>query len=221
MNKLKIVILSIFVFVLSGCTTTYELSINNNQFSEKITTYIYNGDREKATFDDEATASRIDAFVERDVYPYFESYKNIYDKKVNKKSDYEQVILKYKFDDEEYVDSNALNLCFENKKIEISEDYYNIDLSGYFYCLYDNDVFDIVIKTNNKVFEHNSDENTGNKYVWHVNKSNFKNININMKLSKQNDKNKFYIIGISLIAFIFVSIIIFFIRKRTQNSNVF
>ena len=189
MKTLKIIILFMFVITLCGCTTTYELKIDGNQFKEKITTYIYMGDRESAKYDDEATASRIDAFVERDVYPYFQRYDSVYDKKVNKINDYEEVILKYKYNGDEYKDSNAVNLCFENRNFDITEDYYDINLSGYFYCLYDNKTFDIKIQTSNKVIKHNADAKEGNKYVWHIDSSNFKDVNIQMKIGKESFVN--------------------------------
>lgn len=219
MNNLKICFVIVLMLFLSGCMTTYELEIDGEKFEEKITTYIYSNDRETAVYDDESTASRIDAFVERDVYPFFEKYEKVYDKEVNKTDEYEQVILKYRYSAEEYKNSNSINLCFENRSFDITDDYYDIDLSGYFYCLYDNDVVNIEIKTDNKVLSHNAQEHYKNKYIWKIDSTNFKDVNLQIKLGKENRKNIIYIImgSIGLVVLIILALVA--IRRKIEKAN--
>ena len=47
----KNLLLLLLTIILCGCTSKYELTIDGNKFSEKITTYIYSGDRENDLFD--------------------------------------------------------------------------------------------------------------------------------------------------------------------------
>ena len=42
-----------------------------------------------------------------------------YKKKILKTSDYEKVTLNYQYKDTEYKNSNAVNLCFENRNLNI------------------------------------------------------------------------------------------------------
>lgn len=220
MKYFKISLLLVFMIFLSGCTATYRLEIDGTNFNETITTYIYTGDREKATYDDEVTAQRIDAFVEKDVaYPFFENYQKSYKKEVNKFENYEQVILNFEYEDNEYINSNAINLCFENRNFEIGDKDYKLDLSGYFYCLYDNETLDIEIITNNDVVEHNAHEQKKNKYVWHINQSNYKDVDINIQFNKVNQRYKNYLtIGITIMIILIIGVIVM-LKLKVKNVN--
>lgn len=221
MKNIKIILILLATFLLSGCASTYELEIDGENFNEKITTYIYQGDRENSMYDDESTAGRIDAFVERDVYTYFEDYTSVYEKSVSVINDYEQVVLNFKYKAEEYKNSNAINLCFENKVFEIEEENYNIDLTGYFYCLYDNDSVSIEIKTDNEVLNHNAHEQIGNRYIWRIDESNFKNVDVKMQLGKVNKKTTIYlVVAISIVAILVFLIFLKIIKKLRKVNEI-
>ena len=126
MKKFKFIFVVFSLLFISGCTSTYELNIDGNQFSETITTFIYSGDREADLNDGIESGQRIDAFVDRDVYPFFNNYDYVYKKEVKKIDDNsEQVKLKYKYSASEYEKSNAVNLCFEKRNLEFSSKYSN------------------------------------------------------------------------------------------------
>ena len=88
MKLSKKFILLISLLILSGCTSKYQLKINGNKFEETITTFIYDGDREADLYDGIESGNRIDAYIDRDVYPFFENYDKVYKKKILKKSNF-------------------------------------------------------------------------------------------------------------------------------------
>lgn len=219
----KIIFVFLCLFILSGCTSIYELKIEGNEFNETITTYIYPGDREydMSLFEDTLDyGDRIEAFINRDSYPFFENYDIIYDKNIEKIENYEKVQLKYKYTAEEFKKSNAINLCFHNFDFEEEEDKYIINLSGYFYCLYNNESLDIIIETKNKVFENNANEVDGNKYIWHINQENYKDIDIKINMSNKKSNTLLYLITIA-ICLAMILFIISLIIKRRKESNKF
>lgn len=222
----KIVFIFLCLFILSGCTSKYELKIDGDQFDETITTYIYPGDREydMSQFEDTLDyGDRIEAFINRDSYPFFENYDFIYDKKVEKIEDYEKVQLKYKYTAEEFKKSNAINLCFHNFDFKEEKDRYIVNLGGYFYCLYNNTSLDVIIQTKNEVFENNANEVDDNKYIWHINQDNYKDVNIYINISNKKSNDQLYMIlfGATLSLIIIIIIVVFFINKRRKEINEF
>lgn len=221
MKLSKKFILLISLLILSGCTSKYQLKINGNKFEEKITTFVYDGDREADLYDGIESGNRIDAYIDRDVYPFFENYDKVYKKKILKTGDYEKVTLNYHYKDAEYKNSNAVNLCFENRNFNIEKDYYDINLTGYFYCLYNNENLDIEIETSNKVLNNNADEKNGNKYIWHINQNNYKDVDIKMQVNKKSKYSKLYaFLTISIIILVLV-VIILLVLKKVKKSNRF
>lgn len=222
----KIIFIFLCLFILTGCTSIYELKIEGNEFNESITTYIYQGDREYDMSLLEGTldyGDRIEAFVNSDSYPFFENYDFVYNKSVEKIENYEKVELKYKYTAEQFKKSNAINLCFHNFNFNEEEDKYIIDLSGYFYCLYNNESLDIIIETKNEVFENNANEVDGNKYIWHINQENYKDVDIkiNMSNKKSNvvlNSTKMIIV---LILIMVTTVIFALIIKKRKESNKF
>ena len=217
----KNLLLLLLTIILCGCTSKYELTIDGNKFSEKITTYIYSGDRENDLFDGIESGNRIDGLIEHDVFSSFGSYKNKYKKKYSKKSEYEKVELRQSYTYEEFKKSNSIMSCFHKYEFNEDKKYYEISLYDGFFCLYNNDNIDIIIKNKNKVVESTADEVVGNKYIWHVGKNNYKDLNIFMKFSK---KSKVMMVFPIIIIVSFVLIlgvgVVFTIMKVKKNEEV-
>ena len=220
MKNLKYIFLIIILLFISGCTTTYELEIDGDNLKEKITTYIYDGDREADRIDSGEDGNRLDAFINSDQYPFFETYDHVYKKKVSKESDFEKVVLTYDYEISDFENSNALYYCFESSKVTEKDESYNIKASGYFYCKYINKNIDIIINSKNKVIKHNADEVDGHNYIWHITKDNFKDTSINIEVAKKSNENYFLPIIVLLIIVIVVigSIIYVFIKKKNNEK---
>ena len=221
MKKIKFVFLILCLLFLSGCVSKYELEINGNKFNESITTFIYDGDREKDLHDEGEFGGRIAALVDENVsnYPFFHNFDYAYKKKVEVIENYEKVNLKYQYSDIEFQESNAVKLCFQNYNFDIGEDNYNFDLNGYFYCLYNNDSLEIVVKTNNKVNNSNAHEIKGNKYIWRIDQNNFENVDIKINVSKENEMLKTFSIISFIVIITIITFVIFYIVKRRKKMN--
>ena len=183
--KKVIMVLAIFVFILTGCSSEYNLEINNSKIKENIKVEILDADipKEVPGIDVELN-DRITPFINNDQYPIFNNTKIKYKKKVTKVGDLTKVTLNHTYTHDEFRNSNTFKTCFENAEFKKTRKGYDLNFSGSFYCLY-GDSIKINVKTNNKVINHNADKVSGNVYTWVINDNNVKNVDINLSLSKQ------------------------------------
>lgn len=183
--KKVIMVLVIFVFILTGCSSEYNLEINNSKIKENIKVEILDADipKEVPGIDVELN-DRITPFINNNQYPIFNNTKIKYKKKVTKVGDLTKVTLNHTYTHDEFRNSNTFKTCFENAEFKKTRKGYDLNFSGSFYCLY-GDSIKINVKTNNKVINHNADKVSGNVYTWVINDNNVKNVDINLSLSKQ------------------------------------
>ena len=217
----KIFCIFLCVFFLSGCVSKYELVIDGDTFSETITAYIYSDDRENDLYDGIESGDRIDAMINYDVYSLFGTYSSKYSKDYKKTKEYEKVVLKQKYNYSDFKKSNSIMSCFHKYDLNRDDKNYSIKLYDGFFCLYNNQKLDIIIKFKNKVYKSNADEIKGNKHIWHVNQDNYSDLKIDIKFSRQSNVKKYTSIAIVsiVIVLILVSSLIT-IKKIRKNSKV-
>ena len=220
MKKL-IPILVIFVFILSGCTSEYNLEISNSKVKENIKIEILDADIPKAVPGIEVELNdRITPFIENDQYPIFNNKDIKYKKKVTKVGDLTKVNLSYTYSHNQFRNSNTFKTCFEKASFSKTRQGYDLDLSGSFYCLY-GDSIKINIKTNNVVLGNNADKVSGNVYTWVINDENVKDVDIHLSLSKKT-KTVTTIIYV-VVSAIFLALAIFayrFYKKYKEKDSV-
>ena len=187
--KRKYIIPLFVIFLITGCSSSYNLKISDDSFEEEIYANFDNVVIYPAS-DGIESDDQVTPFITSDHYPIYGNNDIIYEKFVN--NDDNSVILKYKYDPKDFEKANSLRLCFENVKYEITDDYYFFDLSGSFYCL-SSDELNINIITNNKVLDNNADFTKGNTYSWTINKDNVDDVHINIKIRKGNNFD-FYVL---------------------------
>lgn len=218
LKKLLIVILLIF---LTGCSSEYTLKVNNNSFKENIDivipksmipTLTEDQNQNKFELDDQITP-----FIEEKTAA-LKSQEKFYKKKVLEDDEYYQIKMNYTFDENEFVQANSINSCFQYPDLDFSENYY-INLQGEFYCLYSESV-DIKIETNNKVYFNNADLVEGNTYIWHIDNSNVDYVDIRIEIGKGiSISTVITIISIvSLIVFITLVVYKFYKKRKEENS---
>ena len=183
--KKIIMMLVIFVFILTGCSSEYNLEISNNKIKENIKVEILDADfpKEVPGIDVELN-DRITPFINNDQYPIFNNTKIKYKKKVTKVGDLTKVTLNHTYTHDEFRNSNTFKTCFEKASFKKTRKGYDLDLSGSFYCLY-GDSIKINVKTNNVVLDHNADKVSGNVYTWVIDDKNVKDVDIYLSLSKR------------------------------------
>lgn len=219
-NVKKKIIILLLPLLLTGCTINYDLTINKNSISETIT-----GSVEKSEYEIKDTDTSLNNFyilINEDVNPVISSddlyKKNIIDTDTG-------IDYKYTYNyKKNYDKSRIINSCFENHLVSETDDYYKIELTGKFYCLY-SDKIDINVTSNYEVIENNASVVNGNKYKWIINSSD--NVNILLTVSKKVEYTEpvkaktfstFQLIG--LIIFVILTVITYFLYKKKNSGKI-
>ena len=148
MKKL-IPLLVIFVFILTGCSSEYNLIVSNKKIKENIKVEILDTDIPKEVPGIEVELNdRVTPFIENDQYPLLNNTKIKYDKTVKKDGNLTSVYLKHTYTHSEFRNSTTFNTCFEKSELTKTRKGFDLKLSGSFYCLY-GDSITINIITNN------------------------------------------------------------------------
>ena len=173
----KCFILTALLMLLTGCTINYNLTIDNNSVSESIS-----GSVDKNEYELEDGDTGLNLFytlIKKDV-PALVSGDSLYNKDITETDN--GINYNYTYTYRNNIDkARVINECFENHYIDETDEYYNIKLSGGFYCLYSNKI-DINVISNYEVLNNNAKKVNGNKYTWTIDNSN--NVDIMLTVSK-------------------------------------
>lgn len=205
------------LFLLSGCSSKYQLEISNDKITETIDATILKSDIPPSNKN--ATASNdVTPFIENPQYPFASSTIETYDKTVTETDDSYLINLNYDYTPDNYEYSKAMQLCFKKSTYLNEKNYYYIHLEGTFFCLYGNKT-SIQIKTDNHVMSHNADKVNGNIYIWNINTDNINDTSIDIKIDKRNKTNYWFIyIGLIIGCFSIIIGIIYFLYQKKVNS---
>ncbi len=218
----KNVILILFVLILSGCSSEYNLKVTSDGLEENILLTI-----DKSMIDSEVISSEVEPddqitpILTNDLYPLINSTSKIYQKEVTEDENNYYVKLNYKFTPKEYENSTGLNTCFQNYEYRNEKEYYEIKLNGKFYCLYGNSM-DIKIDTPNVVKENNAEQNSGSVYTWTISHSNVDNVDISIKILKRTKFANYVtmgLLGVLLIAVIIGGLVISSKLSKRKDIN--
>lgn len=198
------------LFLLCGCTHEYILFVSDDKFDENIHFEFLN--------DEDLTFS-----LDNPIYVFHNDFDTIYDKKIKSKGNLSILDYHFSYNPKDFVNANSFNACFNERNIIVNNDeYYEFNIAKYSGCVLKND-FDIKIKTNNKVLEHNADNVKANTYIWHVDTNNPDSFNLHMKIAKGVLVNNYsYNFVLFIICFIilvlFISIFIFRYKLKHRNK---
>lgn len=216
----KILMMVTIFLLLCGCSNEYNLTIKDGKFTEEINMTIpksmipVSPDVEPEYHVEED--DRITPFIKGEQYAYDDKK---YEKTVKEDGNNYYVNLKYEYTADEFKNGQALS-CFENVTYENNDDYYLINLSGRFYCLYGNESV-INIKVYDDVVEENSTMKNRDTYTWVINKLNVKDTNITLKIKKTDKTVDYIVTGLAIaIGIVFVAVASFIVYKVSQRSKV-
>lgn len=215
--KKKLLFIISFIFLLTGCSTEYNLSISNDGIKEHTVVTIPDSAIPKKDSNGQVD-DRVTPFIADDQYPFFGNEETIYKKKVTKKNGNTIVTLDYNFTHDNFKESYVYKGCFSNSEYEKDKNGYSLHLYGNFYCMHGNKVT-IKIKTNNRVLEHNADKVSGNVYTWVIDSDNMLDTNIKIKLSKELWITRYIGYAIVIILLVGVSIGGYKVYRRFVNSR--
>ena len=168
--KKKILILSLFLLIATGCDVTYQVEIYNDKFTEEAILNAKNNE-----YIDEFQTTAKDS-LEGALTEYKQSAGDD-DVKVKDQSSQEDIELFVENNGKitEYGNSVLLKNCFELVNVLSEEDQYVLATSKGATCFdqfLNMDKLTIRIKTNHKVISHNADKKQLHTYIWEIDKNN-------------------------------------------------
>ncbi len=223
----KRILLLIVLFMVTGCSTQYNLEINEENFNEEIITILSKSN---------TTKEMAQAYTQQAIPITQESNQTaVYNTNINE--DTTNYYLKYSYQHtfETFPNSYFASTCYQNITLNENDEQIELSTSDEFLCiamddgLY-NDSVQVNITTDLKVIENNADQINGNTYTWEINKENYTNKPINITLKKNfsveqavdnlkpNEASKdMFIIG--AIVSILIILVIIIIKLKLKNNN--
>lgn len=217
MKKFKYVLLISLLFIVSGCTATYEVNLNDDKVIENLKI----SETNKQLFDSvgENGLTLRQNFKEL-AEPSIYSDHN-YNVKVIEKED--ELGLEYSSSSaNSIINSSIIQQCYINPNVKVIDDVVTINTGSNFKCFQYYDILEsvkVVFKTNHEVISTNADEVDGDSYIWNFNKNSNKQIKISYYESKvKKEFNPLWVI-ISIISIGLVSVLVLFIITKSKNNN--
>lgn len=222
--KLKILILFLVLLLSTGCSVDYNLTIDELNAIEDFSLYVDNNSSNTAMIND-MYQRQTESFFNQDTddSEYYEVKKGL---TKDKKSLF--LNFRYNYPLKKLQNSNAISECFYNKSVTKDQEYITLNTSKGFDCIYkDTDLqiedLTINIKTNLKVVETNSDKVKKNTYTWHIDKDNYQEKNIYMKISYTEENREKSVISeylaIPIVMIVTVLLIFVAFKFRTKNRK--
>lgn len=243
--KKWILLIAIMLFA-TGCDATYNLTINKATIIEDL--QIYENDITKWDNDDnlfsisyrEAIEDNLNyklgVFFDEQLEDNVSDNSNytFYKPKKIKTKDKLGISYNYRFNTDNYNKAYFPKNCFDSIKVYKDSGFITLSTSKGFKCM-GNDIglsnLTINIKTKYEVEQSNSDVQDGRTYSWEINKSNYENKNIYIrvntkKISTISDKTEkeqkildvLLTVGLAL-AILLIIVIIFLVSKKRKLEN--
>lgn len=215
MKKMTFIILSLML--LTGCTASYNLRVDNDNFSENINSSF---NYKNLSIEELSTLSSFDHY-DTDAF-----YKDS-DEKLNKSITYDgnkaNININYDYTKDNFDNSYLINNCFDGHVFLYDDNYYYIELIGDFSCQYASSI-DINIITDYMVVDTNAVKKK-NKYTWTLTDDNNKDVNMYIKINKHiandNSKGNSWIKSLRIAGFIILIIlsVLAYLLYRKKNSD--
>lgn len=224
MKKVKLILLLITAFILTGCEAHYNLTITETGMTESVD-FITDNTPENKSLLQNYLKSNYMAF-----YNMNNRQSNQYDKEEINKDDSIGMRLSYTYLGDDLKKSSLLDRCYYKKSVIRTENEIVLSTDGKAMCFYkdENKLLDklvVNITTDLKVTYNNADKVDGNKYTWIIDDTNFQNKPINMKIDLKETEEKsfmwkFILIIIGVIIIIGISFLIFMYSKNKRNNKL-
>ena len=211
------ILLIISLFILTGCSAKYNINFTDSHIIDNIEIYenssiVNNANKEK---EDEVNQLILD----------WENGFDFYKRELYATDTITGYRYTYEFTYEEYDAMSELRRCYEEFELINNNDYITLTTSDEFLCgtYYPNsNEITINITSQYEIESSNADKNDNNTHSWIINKNNYKDHSINLKINKtekhkEENKPKLNIKQISVIILFIFLIIVLIIRKRRNK----
>ena len=218
----KLFILFGVIFLLTGCTGSYEINFGD-VIDEKIV-LTYDGDLYDFVKDIDGDSAYVEKELLEENIPSLKDFSGYYDKKVELVNNNTEITLNYSYTYDNFENSFLIDKCFEKSSFINNSDYYYVSLGGFFDC-YNTGDFVLKVKSDYEIIEENSDRYEDGYYIWDIKNTNDDNkveLQVSKTLIKKDEvgsKISFKVIcWVLLFVVLLVSI---FIKKKLDNKNEF
>lgn len=192
----KVLLLILLLFLLTGCQTTYELTLESDVFIENLEIINNNPSSWKGDTPppSETLYQAINSIVSTD---YREMRPGLYKKETGKtyydindisKDDSIGVSYKGEFNLDEYKYSTIINTYFNEFNYNYDTETINLSIMSPKETLFSNDEINRVIikfNTNHDVINHNANEIVDNNYYFYIDRDNYNIKQINLELTRK------------------------------------
>lgn len=242
--KIKGLVLALVgLFLITGCTCEYNLTIDDNEYKEEIK-IIAENENESSQFNTvwKIPTDKDEYNIPGDPGSTITYKSDLYNYKVISNTLY----FNYDFTKNEYLNSSAISNCYDRLTMVNHEHTLVISTSLKANCFEkypDLKNVTINITVDREVISANADKKNGKTYTWYINKNNYKNKSININLANKtenrlnsiampsssssaktpvtnnNDKKEEYITYIALLIILIIMIVTYLYFHRMMKKN--
>lgn len=217
--------------ILTGCSSDYELNINNSGVDEKVHFDMSKIDSDNifeigdilqldvdGDNDNDISNHIMDTIKNGNMYTNYDLDDSFFEREV----DGSKLSLIHRYENGSFETANFFNSCFGETYYAETDDYYVINGYNSFKCNFKNKI-KISIKSDYKVISNNADFVYGNEYIWYFTKKNSEDHELYIQVSKNiKANNKFHwgllILGLLILGWILYKIRIF--KGRDISNDV-
>lgn len=215
----KIISLILAVLLLTGCSAKYDITFTDDKIKDEIRVYT-----DSDTVNN-ATQSTINSFSNKILE--WERGHDHYTREVYTDNGMTGYLYKYDFNYDEYDAMSQIRKCYEDFELTYNDSEIILKTSNKFLCQnYYKDVTDltITINTDKVITSSNADEINGNTHTWKINKTNYNNKPLKIKINRQEiykpkKENPLNLTQILIFILFILLIIVYIINRKSIKKR--
>ncbi len=215
----KIISLILAILLLTGCSAKYDITFTDDKIKDEIRVYT-----DSDTVNN-ATQSTINSFSNKILE--WERGHDHYTREVYTDNGMTGYLYKYDFNYDEYDAMSQIRKCYEDFELTYNDSEIILKTSNKFLCQnYYKDVTDltITINTDKVITSSNADEINGNTHTWKINKTNYNNKPLKIKINRQEiykpkKENPLNLTQILIFILFILLIIVYIINRKSIKKR--
>ena len=215
----KIISLILAILLLTGCSAKYDITFTDDKIKDEIRVYT-----DSDTVNN-ATQSTINSFSNKILE--WERGHDHYTREVYTDNGMTGYLYKYDFNYDEYDAMSQIRKCYEDFELTYNDSEIILKTSNKFLCQnYYKDVTDltITINTDKVITSSNADEINGNTHTWKINKTNYNNKPLEIKINRQEiykpkKENPLNLTQILIFILFILLIIVYIINRKSIKKR--
>lgn len=222
----KLILIICLVFLMTGCDVTYNLTIDEDTFDEKVNMSFSKQD---------VDYNHLTIYLEDKIPAFFtkdESERKFYNVDIVDNGNFYDLVYSYKHNFETIRKSYFASNCYQKMSITSNDEEIVISSGDGIACFIGDDglradSMTINLTTELKVLDNNADKINGNTYTWIVNENNYLDKSVYFRLQKKpnldvDKNNASYLMLIVVLSIVIVGFLIYlFVRHKKKKSNAF